>query len=413
MGLRHLAAGAMLFVLGVNAHADPLKIAIVEPFSGPLERSGYSFAEGVRYAVKKINQSGGFNGEPVQLKEYDNLGKTAVAQEKLKEAINDGNHLVMSVTVSAISAMLTDEIKKYNTRNPGKEVIFYNIGSASIDLVQEKCHFFAFKWGANAWMNFHTAARVMNEAGVLGKKIYVINPNYSYGHDSETAQREIAKTLGAEVVGADLVELLKTQDFSPYVAKVKASGAQSILTALFENDLTLFLKALDAAGLKLPLANQSLDAPGTLAAAGQAALGSYLARIWVRGVGGDAGEALLQDFTKEMGHPPLYETPSSLFPTLFIAEAGKRLQLKGGPIDTKALVLALEQTTMKTPAGDISVRKEDHQGLRPMTISVVSTDTPYKVDGTDMGFKPIKTVNSADAAVPLSPACKMERPPGT
>lgn len=413
MRLRRLAASAAFFVMGVAAHADPLKIAIVEPYSGPLERSGYAFSEGVRYAVKKINEAGGFNGEPVQLKEYDNLGQTAVAQEKLKEAINDGNHIIMSVTVSAISAMLTDEIKKYNIRNPGKEVIFYNIGSASIDLVQDKCQFWAFKWGANAWMNFGTAARVMNEAGVLGKKIYVINPNYSYGHDSETAQREVAKELGAEVVGSDLVDLLKTQDFSPYVAKIKASGAESILTALFENDLTLFLKALDAAGLKLPLANQSLDSPGTLAAAGQAAVGSYLTRIWVRGVGGEAGDALLEDFTKEMGHPPLYETPSSLFPTLFIAEAGKHMQLNGGPIDTKALVLALEQTTMQTPVGEIGVRKEDHQGLRPMTISVVSTDTPYKVDETDMGFKPVKVVSSADAAVPVSPACKMDRPDGT
>jgi branched-chain amino acid transport system substrate-binding protein len=401
---------AICIAMAGSASAEALKIALIEPLSGALEKSGYAFAEGVRYGVKKMNASGGFNGQPVELKEYDNAGQATVLVDRLKQAINDGDRIVLSGTISAFGAILTDEIKKYNERNPGKEVIYYNIGSGSIDLVAEKCHFWSFKFAGNAWVFFGTAARGMNEANALGKRVYLINPNYSYGRDAEKAQREVVEKLGGEVVGSDLIELGKTQDFSPYVAKMKAAGATSILTGNFEKDLTLLMKTKADAGLNIPLSSQSLDSPGTVASAGDAALQAYLPKNWVRGAGDEAGDAFDRDFTTLMGHPPIYEMPTAAFPTLFLGEALKKVDFKGGALDMKQVALAIENTTWHGPTGDWTMRKEDHQNIQPFTLSVVSKDAKYKLDGIDMGFKIVKIVPATDVALPVSPACKMDRP---
>jgi len=52
----------------------------------------------------------------------------------------------------------------------------------------------------------------------------------------------------------------------------------------------------------------------------------------------------------------------------------------------------------------------DARNDRPFGAATVSKDAKYKVDGTDMGFKTIRLVSGKDAASPVQPACKMERP---
>ena len=53
-----------------------------------------------------------------------------------------------------------------------------------------------------------------------------------------------------EIVGDELHPLLKITDFSPYVAKIKASGADSVITGNWGQDIALLLKAAADAGLQ-------------------------------------------------------------------------------------------------------------------------------------------------------------------
>jgi branched-chain amino acid transport system substrate-binding protein len=60
--------------------------------------------------------------------------------------------------------------------------------------------------------------------------------------------------------------------------------------------------------------------------------------------------------------------------------------------------------------GEMSMRSEDHQLLFPIVVSTVAKDAKYKVDDTDMGFKPVKLFTAMDAATPAQASCKMLRP---
>ena len=60
-----------------------------------------------------------------------------------------------------------------------------------------------------------------------------------------------AKRPDIEIVGDELHPLLKITDFAPYVAKIKASGADSVITGNWGQDFALLLKASADAGLKV------------------------------------------------------------------------------------------------------------------------------------------------------------------
>jgi len=401
---------AVAAALSTQAYAETLKIAMIEALSGPAASTGIAFVEGVRYGVGKLNEAGGFNGGKVELLEYDNQGGPAGAADKLKIAIADGVRIVSSASSSAVAAQLSDDIRKYNLRNPGNEIIYFNVGSEAFELTAEKCHFWFFRMATNPYVRINALVPVMKSTGVLGENVYLINQNYSYGKDHEQAQIAAVEKVGAKVVGSILHDTNKIQDFSPYVAKIKASGAQTVLSGNWANDIILLLKAAGQAGLKVRFGNTSLDTPGTLGNAGEAALGSYLAKIYNLEAGGDKGKAFIEDFKAKIGHYPYSEEPTSVFALGQLGAALKTLDFKGGKIDPTKLALAIENATWESPAGTWSVRKEDHQALFPITISEVSRHAMYKVDGTDMGFHLVKVVSANDAAAPVSKACNMKRP---
>jgi len=393
-----------------GARAEQLKIAMIEALSGPAAQTGIAFTEGMRYGVDRLNAAGGFNGQPVKLLEYDNQGGPTGAAEKLKAAIAEGARIVSSASSSAVAAQLSEDIRKHNLRNVGKEVIYFNVGSEAYELTAEKCHFWFFRMGTNPYVRIKALVRAMKDNNVLGEKIYSINQNYSYGQDHEKAQAQFVKEAGATVVESVLHDVNKIQDFSPYVAKIKASGAQTVITGNWANDIILLIKAVGDAGLKVRIGNTSLDTPGTLGNAGALALGSYLVKIYNLEAGGAPGKTFIEDFKTKIGHYPYSEEPTSVFATALLGEALKLVNFKGGDIDAKAVALALEKAKWDSPVGPWSVRADDHQVILPITISEVSRAATYKVDNTDMGFKLVRVVPADAAAVAPSPACKMQRP---
>lgn len=404
-------AASAFFGLIAAAKAEPLKIAMIEALSGPAAQTGIMFTEGMRYGVAKLNEAGGFGGEPIQLMELDNQGGPIGAADKLKTAIASGARIVSSASSSAVAAQITEDVRKYNLRNPGKEIIYYNVGSEAFELTAERCHFWFFRMSTNPFIRIGALVKTMKERGDLGSKVYSINQNYSFGVDMQNAQAEAVKAAGSSIVESVLHDVNKIQDFSPYVAKIKASGADTVLTGNWANDVILLLKAVGDAGLKVKFGTTSLDTPGVLSNAGPSAEGAYMAKAFVLEAGGENGKKFIEDFKSRYGQYPSGEQPTSYFAMMVLGEALKTIKdKKGDTVSPRAIVEALETVKFETPIGPWSIRKDDHQLLLPVTISQVSKDGQYKHDGTPFGFKLLKVVDPKESAVPVSPACKMQRP---
>jgi branched-chain amino acid transport system substrate-binding protein len=133
---------ALVPVLGLlvsaAASAAPVKIGVLETLSGPQASSGQAYRSAVRYAIEQINAAGGWNGEPVQLLEYDNQGGPTGAADKLRTAAADGVHMVVQGASSAIGGQITEDVRKYNLRNPGKEMVYINVGAEALELTLQR-----------------------------------------------------------------------------------------------------------------------------------------------------------------------------------------------------------------------------------------------------------------------------------
>ncbi|MFC7517859.1 branched-chain amino acid ABC transporter substrate-binding protein [Herbaspirillum sp. GCM10030257] len=403
-----VAAAALCFISGY-AVAAPVKIALIETLSGPQAASGLLYRAAVRYAVEKMNTDGGWNGEPVQLLEYDNQGGPASAADKLKAAVADGAQIVVQGASSAVGGQISEDVRKHNVRNPGKELVYVNVGGEALELTGEKCHFHHFRFAGNAQVRTKALVAAMRGANALGSRVYAINQNYAWGQDMEKAIADQAAVGGYQVVEKTLHDVNKIQDFTPYVAKIAAAKAETVITGNWSNDLLLLMKATKAAGLKTRFGTIFLDQPGNLANAGELALGHFVAHTFSAEAGGIEGEKFVADYKAKTGQVPVATQPQAIFGLLMVADALKRTKSEGGQLNVNAFARALETAKVRTPLGDLSMRAEDHQALMPVVVSTVAKDAKFKVDDTDMGFKPVRVFRADEAATPPQPACKMQR----
>jgi branched-chain amino acid transport system substrate-binding protein len=306
-----------------------------------------------------------------------------------------------------VAGQVSEDVRKYNIRHKGEEILYLNVGAEALELTGEKCHFHGFRFTTTAPMRVGALVQVMKEAGTLGDKVYSINQNYSWGQDMEAATDAAAAAGGYEVVGKVLHEVNRIQDFAPYVAKIQAANPTTVITGNWSNDLLLLMKAVGDAGLKVRFATAFLDQVGNLGNAGDVALGNYVAHPYNIEVEGDT---LAETYKAATGHVPVYVEPGAINGMTMFAKALEAVTFNGGDIDTNAIALSLEKVTLDTPIGQLSIRAEDHQTIMPVVVSEVSKDVTYPVDGTDMGFKPVKVVPADQAIYPVQASCEMKRP---
>ena len=404
-----LMLSACGFVAANSVNAAPLKVALVETLSGPQASTGLMYRAAAKYQFDRINEADGWNGEAIQVAEYDNQGGPAGASDKVKAAIADGARIIIQGSSSAVSGQITEDVRKYNIRNPGKEVLFMNMGGEALELTGEKCHFYHFRFTTNAPIRVKALVDAMKSNNELGTKIYSMNQNYSWGADMQKSIQAFADQGGYKVVESTLHDVNKIQDFSPYVSKIKASGAETVLTGNWSNDLLLLMKATRAAGLKVRFGTVFLDQVGNLANAGDTALGHYIAHAY--NISADSNtERFGEEYKAKTGHYPTFIEPQTVFGVQMLNEALKATKPANGEINIEALAQNLEKVQINTPMGPTSIRAADHQVMLPIIVSKVSRDAKYKADGTDMGFEVVKRFTAEEAVNPVEATCKMKRP---
>jgi branched-chain amino acid transport system substrate-binding protein len=401
-----VAAAGLCLVAG-DARAEALKIGVIESLSGAQTSTGRLFVTAAKYITDEINENGGFNGAPIEVIEYDNAGGATGASDRFRQAAAAGVHIVLQGASSAIAGQVTEDVRRHNLRNPGNEMMFINLGAEALELTGDKCHFYHFRFTTTAPMRVNALVSAMSEEGDLGTRVYSINQNYSWGRDMEDAIKAAAETGGYEVVETDLHEVNSIQDFSPFVAKIRSSEPDTVMTGNWSNDLLLLMKAAGDAGLDVRFATTFLDQVGNIANAGETATGHYIAHLVNLEL---QDEQWVRDYEAYSGHVPVYIEPQTINAISMLRNALETVDFDGGDVNVTEIALALENATLETPNGTLSVRREDHQVVTPVVVSRVEDGAAYPVDDTQWGFVPVKVVPAEEAMYPVQDSCNMERP---
>src|SRR3546814_20750055 len=93
-----VALSACGMVAMASAQAAPLKIALVETLSGAQASTGLMYRSAANYGLQQLNEAGGWNGEAIQIAEYDNQGGPAGASDQVKAAIADCASIIIQRT---------------------------------------------------------------------------------------------------------------------------------------------------------------------------------------------------------------------------------------------------------------------------------------------------------------------------
>src|ERR1700731_1660173 len=233
------------------AAEDSVKLAYVDPLSGGGASIGEVGLKTFNYLADATNAQGGIVGRKLEIVAYDNKLNAQETLVQLQKAIDSGIRFVTQGNGSAFAAAIEDFVTKYNERNPGKEVLFFNYAAVDPVLTNDKCSYWHFRWDANSDIKMKALTTFMKDRANI-KKVYLINQDYSFGQSVRTQARAMLKEKrpDIEIVGDELHPLLKVTDFSPYIAKIKASGADSVITGNWGQDFALLLKAAADAGLQ-------------------------------------------------------------------------------------------------------------------------------------------------------------------
>src|ERR1700755_3505207 len=218
------AAMTLPLVLGTAHAEDTVKIGYIDPLSGGGASVGEGGLKTFQYLADELNAKGGLLGHKVEIVPMDNKTNPQESLVQAQKAVDAGIHYITQGNGSSVGAALEDFVTKNNTRNPGKEVLYFNYAAVDPSLTNEKCSYWHFRWDAGSDIKMEALTNYMKDTASI-KKVYLINQDYSFGQSVKTQARAMLKTQrpDIEIVGDELYPLLKITDFAPYVAKIKAS----------------------------------------------------------------------------------------------------------------------------------------------------------------------------------------------
>src|ERR1700691_5558321 len=245
------AAFALPLVVGTAMAQETVKIGYIDPLSGGGASVGEIGLKTFQFVAEELNAKGGILGKKVEIVPFDNKTNPQESLIQAQKAIDSGVRYLTQGNGSSVGGALSDFVNKYNDRNPGKEVLYFNYAAVDPVLTNDKCNFWHFRWDANSDIKMEALTNYMKDVPTI-KKVYLINQDYSFGESVRTTAKAMlaAKRPDIQIVGNELHPLLKITDFAPYIAKIKASGADTVITGNWGQDFALLLKAAADSGLK-------------------------------------------------------------------------------------------------------------------------------------------------------------------
>ena len=402
----------------VPVHAQsplPIRLALIEGLSGPFANTGEAVLRNIAWAVERVNARGGVptaqGMRPMLLTRHDSKGQSEEALSALKSAIDDGAQVVLQGNSSANAAALIDAINKHNEREPTRRVLFLNYSAVDPALTNEKCSFWHFRFDAHADMRMVALMQVLREDPSV-KSAYLIGQDYSFG---QAVLREARRQLGVQrsdvqIVGDELHPMGRVKDFLPYAAKIKASGAQAVITGNWGNDLTLLVKAAREAGYEGKFYTFYGNALGAPAAIGEAGLGRVIAVAdWLPNIPGEASAQFYKSFRQRFPKPS--EDYVHVRMQLMIEALAQAVEKAGGT-DPVAVALQLEKARVGIAGQSGSMRAQDHQFQQPLVVGMMARQgtpgVPFDVEGSGYGFKVVRQIKAEQARLPST--CQMVRP---
>lgn len=401
-------AGMVLALASSSVLAENIKIAFIDPLSGPFAPVGQNLLHSFQLVADVANKDKWATGHTFEVTGFDNKASPQESLTVLKAVIDQGYRYIVQGNGSGAAGALIDAINKHNERNPGKEIVFLNYAAVDPDLTNSKCSFWHFRLDANSDMKMEALTSYLS-ADKSVKKVYIIGQNYAHGHQVTRAAKEYLKRKrpDIEIVGDDLHPIGSVKDFAPYIAKISASGADTVITGNWGSDLALLIKAARESDLKAQFYTYYGYTTGVPTVMGAAAA-DHVRYVGTWNVNNEtyAGKDLIETFKKKFNDD--FYAVTTVSAVQLLAKGVNQAK----STDPVKVAFAMEGQKFKSLNGDVEMRKTDHQLQQSLYVTTwVKTNgktVKFDQENTGYGWRTDQKVDPYVAAQPTS--CSMKRP---
>ncbi len=356
---RRLLLAAPMLGLAVPAQAaNPIKIALIQDKTGPLEAYAkqmiVGFNLGIEYATKG---TGAVAGRKLEIKEKDSQFKPDLGRSLLAESFGDDDaDIAVGGSGSAVALAMLPVAQEY------KKVLIVCPAVAD-SITGDKWNRYIFRTSRNST---HDAISNALAIGKPGTVIATLGQDYAFGRDGVAAFKVALAATGAKVVHEEYAPPATTDFTAPaqriFDALAKEPGRKVIWVIWAGADPMTKLKALgpERLGIELSTGGNILPVMETYKplAGMEGGMNYYYGAIH-----NSVNDWLVAEHTKRQGGPPDFFTADGMAAAIAVVTA---LEKTGGVTDTEKLIAAMEGMEWQAPKGRMLFRKEDHQALQSM-----------------------------------------------
>ena len=265
--LSWIAGLAVALMAGPAAAQDTIKIGVTQPLTGAFAASGNYVAQGARIAEEEINKAGGVLGKKLQLLIEDNKSNPTEAVATAEKLINsDKVPVLMGAWSSTLTLAVMPKLEEYK--------VPMLVETSSSGKITTSGNPYIFRISPTSEMEAKAFAPLFKNMNIKKADFLATNNDFGLGASKEFSQA--AKDNGVEVGVMETMDP-KATDFSAQLAKIKASGGDTLFVTTAVEQITLILKqAKDQQLSQRIITTGGSNSPDQLIAqAGDAANGSF------------------------------------------------------------------------------------------------------------------------------------------
>ncbi len=350
-----LAALGLATGLALPAAAEDIKVGLLLPYSGVYAALGNDIEAGFNLGIEHF---GGETSATFEIVKEDTEVKPPVALAKAKKLIlQDEVDVMAGIVSSGVLGAVRDMV-----HGAGVPLIVANAGND--EATGEQCSPFITRMSFSNGQINRPMGKWMAEQGI--KKVYTLAPDYAAGRQMIDAFAASFTAAGGEIVGQEFTPFQKTQDFGPYLAQAKASGADAVFVFYAGGEAISFVKQYDSFGLKadLPLYGSGfLTSSLYVEAEGPAAEGVITALHYVPTLDNAANVAFAEAFKAKTGRVPSEYAVQGYDTARALIEATKT-----GAADRATLANALRSVSFEGPRGQLSIDPATNNLVQPIYV---------------------------------------------
>jgi branched-chain amino acid transport system substrate-binding protein len=350
-----LAAFGLATGFALPATAENVKVGLLLPFSGVYASLGNEIEAGFALGLETFGSETKATFEIVR---EDTEVKPPVALGKAKKLIlQDNVDVIAGIVSSGVLGAVRDMV-----HGAGVPLIVANAGND--EATGADCSPFITRMSFSNGQVNRPMGTWMFDQGI--KKVYTLAPDYAAGRQMIDAFTATFTAAGGEVVGQDFTPFQKTQDFGPYLAQAKASGADAVYVFYAGGEAIAFVKQYESFGLKaeLPLYGSGfLTSSLYVNAQGPAAEGVITALHYVPTIDSAANASFVAAFKEKTGRVPSEFAVQGYDAARALIEATKT-----GATDRETLAKALRQVSFDGPRGKLSIDPATNNIVQPIYV---------------------------------------------